>query len=62
MPEPEKSNQKKQWDSAYVSERDFFGKDPSELAINALMTFRDNGTKSVLELGCGQGRDTWYFV
>ena len=62
MPKPEKTNQKMQWDSAYVSQQDFFGKDPSELAVNTLITFRDKGTKSMLELGCGQGMDTWYFV
>lgn len=54
--------QKEQWDATYSDARDFFGNEPSELAIRALMAFSDRGIKSVLELGCGQGRDTWYFV
>lgn len=62
MPGQEKLGQKEQWDAAYLDVRDFFGSEPSELAVNALLTFRDRGTKSLLELGCGQGRDTWYFV
>jgi SAM-dependent methyltransferase len=62
MPEEEGRTQKAQWDTTYASGRDFFGIEPSELAVSALLTFRDRGTKTVLELGCGQGRDTWYFV
>jgi SAM-dependent methyltransferase len=61
MQEREETNQKKQWDTTYASSQDFFGSEPSELAVSALRTFRDRGIKKVLELGCGQGRDTWYF-
>jgi SAM-dependent methyltransferase len=56
------STQQAQWDQTYTGAQDFFGKLPSELAVSALGTFRDHGTKSVLELGCGQGRDTWFLA
>jgi SAM-dependent methyltransferase len=55
-------DQQKQWDKTYASSGDFFGKDPSELAVSALPTFKDNKVRTVLELGCGQGRDTWFFA
>jgi len=55
-------DQQKQWDRTYEGSGDFFGKDPSELAVSALPTFKDNKIRTVLELGCGQGRDTWFFA
>lgn len=55
-------SQKKQWDNTYASAQDFFGKAPSELAVSALPTMKEHQVKTVLELGCGQGRDTWYFA
>lgn len=62
MSEQERTSQRKQWDATYASSQDFFGSEPSELAVSALKAFRDRGMKTVLELGCGQGRDTWYFA
>jgi SAM-dependent methyltransferase len=56
------STQQEQWDRTYAGAQDFFGKLPSELAVNALMTLREQGAKTILELGCGQGRDTWFFA
>ncbi|MDW5562393.1 MAG: class I SAM-dependent methyltransferase [Methanomassiliicoccus sp.] len=58
----EEINQQKQWDSAYANSREFFGREPSELATVALSWMRENLVQTVLELGCGQGRDTWYFA
>jgi len=54
-------DQKVQWEKTY-DQPEFFGKEPSELAVSALRLFLDNGARSVLELGCGQGRDTWLFA
>jgi SAM-dependent methyltransferase len=54
--------QQQQWDRTYQNAKDFFGERPSELAVSALPTLRENGSREVLELGCGQGRDTWYLA
>jgi SAM-dependent methyltransferase len=59
---PDEISQKKQWDNTYQNTQDFFGKEPSELATSALPTLKDHDVRTVLELGCGQGRDTWYFA
>jgi len=54
-------DQQKHWDSTYA-QTDFFGAEPSELGISALELFRKEQVRNVLEIGCGQGRDTWFFV
>lgn len=54
-------DQKQQWDETYKS-KEFFGSEPSELGIKALEIFKKRGMRKVLELGCGQGRDTWHFL
>ncbi len=50
-----------QWETTY-KQPEFFGKEPSEIGASALKLFLANGARSVLELGCGQGRDTWLFA
>ena len=54
--------QRKQWNSTYSSKPNFFGAEPSDLAFRAVDIFRKNGCRKVLELGCGQGRDTCLFA
>lgn len=54
--------QRQQWDKTYDNAKDFFGERPSELGVSALPVLKENGVKNVLELGCGQGRDTWYLA
>jgi len=61
MQGPEFKDQKKQWDETY-NLPDFFGQEPSELGRRALDVFKERKIKKVLELGCGQGRDTWLFL
>ncbi len=60
-PEPKDAGQQKKWDEMYVT-KDFFGTQPSDLALDAMDLFHERATRNVLELGCGQGRDTWFFV
>jgi SAM-dependent methyltransferase len=56
------TNQKNHWDRTYQSSADFLGHEPSEFGMGAMRTFVANGTKKVIELGCGQGRDTIHFL
>lgn len=55
-------NQKSHWDEVFSAEKAFFGEEPSAFAQKCLEVFRRKGVRSVLELGCGQGRDTFYFA
>lgn len=55
-------DQKNHWERTYQSKADFFGQKPSEFGIGALKTFVADGSKRILELGCGQGRDTLLFL
>ena len=54
-------DQKEVWEGTYA-QKEFFGKQSSELGVSALKLFLENGARKVLELGCGQGRDTWLFA
>jgi ubiquinone/menaquinone biosynthesis C-methylase UbiE len=54
-------DQRLHWDETYKME-DFYGTKPSLLAARALELFKDAGVENLLELGCGQGRDTWFFA
>jgi len=58
----EESGQRKQWNSTYNNKADYFGNHPSSLGERAVDIFRKHGCKKVLELGCGQGRDTCLFA
>ncbi|OPY32475.1 MAG: tellurite resistance protein TehB [Methanomassiliicoccales archaeon PtaU1.Bin124] len=53
--------QQRQWETTYV-QKDFFGSKPSELAESVLPLMLQEKVRDVVELGCGQGRDTWYFA
>jgi len=52
--------QQSTWDRTYAGAENFFGKEPSELAVSALPLLKESGARDVLELGCGQGRDSYY--
>jgi SAM-dependent methyltransferase len=54
--------QHRQWESTYSGKQDYFGANPSDLAYRAVDIFREHGCIKVLELGCGQGRDTCLFA
>lgn len=56
------ADQKQHWDEIYSKNEEFFGEEPSAFGKDALGAFRENGVKSVLELGPGQGRDTFFFA
>lgn len=57
-----KTAQKSHWDQIFSVEAAFFGEEPSGFAKRSLEKFRNEGVHEVLELGCGQGRDTLFFA
>ena len=50
------------WDKIYSDDSAFFGEDPSDFAQKCYSDFKKYGVKRILELGCGQGRDTIFFA
>jgi SAM-dependent methyltransferase len=54
--------QKDHWEKTYSGKPAFFGEESSEFARTAVELFKGEAVQSVLELGCGQGRDTLLFA
>jgi ubiquinone/menaquinone biosynthesis C-methylase UbiE len=50
------------WDKVYSSDESFFGENPSHFALMSCSDFNKQRVKKLLELGCGQGRDTIFFA
>lgn len=57
-----KPEQQSHWNDAFAHNLAFFGEEASSFACRSLDLFRKEEVKSVLELGCGQGRDTFLFA
>jgi len=54
--------QQGQWEETFTEKQEMFGPEPSKPARKAVEIFRKEGKKKILELGCGQGRDTLFFA
>jgi len=54
------------WDDEYAKHKQLWGKGPSELALAAVSHLKKNKPDkeilSVLDIGCGYGRDAFYFL
>ena len=51
------------WDRIYQTDNSFFGEEPSNFALSCYNEYLEiNNLKKILELGCGQGRDTLFFA
>jgi SAM-dependent methyltransferase len=50
------------WDKIYSDDQSFFGEEPSKFALICHEDFVKYNVKKVLELGCGQGRDSLFFA
>nr|WP_022661088.1 methyltransferase domain-containing selenoprotein MduS [Paucidesulfovibrio longus] len=57
-----KKEQKSHWDEVFTESGAFFGEEPSQFAKVSLNLFQQNNVISLLELGCGQGRDSFLFA
>ena len=49
------------WDKVYSNDSSFFGDEPSKFALMCYEDFKHK-VKKILELGCGQGRDSIFFA
>lgn len=54
--------QQEHWDKMLGKNKEMFGEEPSFSAIKAAEIFKEKGVETILELGAGQGRDTFYFI
>lgn len=50
------------WDNVYKKNTSFFGVEPSNFASISYKRMKENNVKEILELGCGQGRDSLFFA
>ena len=50
------------WNKVYRSDASFFGDSPSNFASDCYEEFKEHRVKKILELGCGQGRDSIFFA
>ena len=50
------------WNKVYSSDASFFGDGPSNFGLDCYEEFKRNRVKRILELGCGQGRDSIFFA
>jgi len=50
------------WENTYLSNPEMYGEVPSYAAQKAIELFKKEGTTEILELGGGQGRDTFFFA
>ena len=50
------------WNKVYSSDASFFGDGPSNFGLDCYEEFKSNGVIRIMELGCGQGRDSIFFA
>jgi len=53
--------QEQHWQTTFAHKLEMFGSYPSGPAVWAAERFKEEGKQRLLELGCGQGRDTLFF-
>ncbi len=56
------NRQQQHWENVFSCNESMFGEKPSNPALWAAQLFKDEGKKKIIELGVGQGRDTFYFA
>jgi SAM-dependent methyltransferase len=56
------NRQRPHWENTFSRHPNMFGKNPSGPARKAAELFKEEGKLKILELGCGQGRDTLFLA
>ena len=56
------NKQEAHWEKKFIEKADMFGYSPSDPAQKAVELFNNEGAAHILELGGGQGRDTFLFA
>ncbi len=54
--------QRKHWEKTFSEKPEMFGPEPSDPAQKAVEIYKKEGKRKILELGCGQGRDTLFLA
>ena len=54
--------QQKHWEETFTEKPEMFGTEASDPARKAAEILKREGKTNILELGCGQGRDTFFFA
>lgn len=56
------AEQKSHWEKTFTESEAFFGDEPSSFARKAMAHLKEHQVRSLLEIGCGQGRDTFFLA
>ena len=54
--------QSQYWEASFSSKSEMFGLEPSIAAVKALISFKEQNIKNIVEFGAGLGRDSIYFA
>ena len=54
--------QSQYWEASFSSKLGMFGLEPSIAAVKALISFKEQNIKNIVEFGAGLGRDSIYFA
>jgi SAM-dependent methyltransferase len=54
--------QSQYWEASFSSKPGMFGLEPSIAAVKALISFKEQNIKNIVEFGAGLGRDSIYFA
>jgi len=54
--------QSQYWEASFSSKPEMFGLEPSIAAVKALISFKEQNIKNIVEFGAGLGRDSIYFA
>ena len=62
MDQKKLDQQSQYWEASFSSKPEMFGLEPSIAAVKALISFKEQNIKNIVEFGAGLGRDSIYFA